>query len=114
MDAKGPRTDFVLDLTNPDLEIMQRNGQNPDFVIFGAAPEHSNLVEDAMRRITAVLNPHVAEDNLVLILQTQIELSSGEVLTLTEDSLVISFTYPVGESKIMQLDLFEKHNVTLH
>jgi hypothetical protein len=114
MDVKGPKTDFVLDLTNPDLKMMQRDGVNPDLVIFGATPDHSDLVGNAMKRISDVLSEHLTEDNLLLILKSRIELDSGEIINLTENTLLLSFTYPVGEGKIMQLDLFSTHNVTLH
>lgn len=115
-DVKGPPTDFIFDLVNPNMEMLTRNGDVPCFAIIATHTEFSPHVGVAQTRVMEALAKIMTapEDNLLLMRQDRIEMESGEIMTLTEHSLVMSLQYDTHEAKLMHIELADTQKVTIH
>jgi len=94
--------------------MFQRDGENPVSAIVATIPTHSELVTGALQQLNAALMLHMPPENINLILDDQIQLSSGRVITLGKDSLYFSLTYPTAPGRTFEMELAAPESAVLH
>jgi len=107
-------TDAVWDISDPQREMFQRNGEYPDTVVLVASPQRSAQVNQSMVKFFNVLVTFLLEDNITLLFKDQVQLNNGEIIEIYEQTLLISVIYPTAVSKIMNLDIIDLKNTTIH
>lgn len=68
----------------------------------------------ALRQLNETLLMYMDAEKIVLLLDDQIQLTSGKILPLSEQSLFFSLTYPTAPARIFEMELSAPPNTTLH
>lgn len=107
-------TNMILDFTNPDREMLKRDGEDPTFAVVAAIPTHSDLVTQALNQLNAALMLYMDPTDIVLILQDEVELVSGKIIKLGPHSIFFSLAYPTVQSRIFEMELGAPQTAVLH
>jgi hypothetical protein len=116
-EAKGPKTNLIFDLTDPSREMFIRHLEElPTFAVLATHPDPTVVVQEAQVKILKTLTKLIADadNNIISMQQTAIEMESGQVMTLTPDSVVLSLMYDKGKSKLIQIELADPNEITFH
>lgn len=108
----NPQT--VLDFINPTPDMFKREGENPISAVIAAIPTHSELVTTALEQLNRALMLHMAPEKILLVLEDQIQLNSGKIIQLGQNSLYFSLVYPTVPGRIFEMELSAPTGATLH
>lgn len=113
---KEVQPNIVFDLVNPNKDMFTRDGEVPNAAILAVHPNCSDTVGIACKKVLYALAEIMKEPehNLMMMQQDAIEMESGDVMTLSEDSLVMSLMYDKGDAKLLHLELTDANSVTIH
>lgn len=114
--AKGPDTNFIFDLVNPNMDMFTRDGELPSYAIIATHSEPTSNVEQAQITVMEALSKLIPdpEKNLILIRQDRIEMEGGDIMTLTLETLLMSLQYDIGEAKLLCIELIDTTKITIH
>ncbi len=113
---KTPEANIVFDLESPNRDMFTRFDEAPTLAIVAVHPMHSKTVKDAREKVLRALYVLMESptEELVVMEQDVIEMESGSNLVLTAASLIMSFQYAEGESKLVHLELDNSNKATIH
>lgn len=104
----------ALDFINPKREMLVRDGEEPNFAVVAAVPNHSGLVTAALQQLNATLMMYMEPKQIILLLRDQIELTSGTVINLGPHSVFFSLSYPTAQSRIFEMELAPPVGTAIH
>lgn len=107
-------TNFIFDLTNPDMEMLVREGEKPTLVVLATTEDHNEQVLSALTQLQTALAPLLDPSSVFLLLENRVELDSGQIIELNEKKLLISLKYPTVKSRLIELTLDPEQKITLH
>jgi hypothetical protein len=106
---------WLLDMMTVTIETFQREKETPNLVIMAASPLKTAPVDSAISRICGALMGHVPEEDIVIVTQdTQVEMMSGEIITLGDDDLMLSLQYPTKQARVMTMCFGVPQDATIH
>lgn len=110
----NPATQQVLNFSEPTKEMLKRDGEFPVSAVVAVNPAHSDIVLNALNQLNTALMMHMPAEKIELILQDEVLLTTGKVLTLQKNSLFFSVNYPTAPGRIFEMELGTPEGATVH
>lgn len=94
--------------------MLKRDGEDPHTVAIATHPTHSELVANAIEQIQYVCTQILPVDQIFLILEEEIELSTGKIAEMNNNAILLSLEYPTAKGRIYEIVLGAPSTASLH
>lgn len=104
----------TIDFGNLKRGMFIHDNQEPISAIVAAIPDHSGLVTLALHQLNNALSLFMEPQHIVILLRDQIQLNTGQILTLGPHSIFFSLSYPTAQGRIFEMELAAPEGATIH